>query len=221
MSLFGEFHVPSERLALHETLEAVPDVIVEIERVVATDELLTPYFWVSSGDADDFEAAAEHDPTIENLHRLDQFDAGTHYRAHWTENVETLVYAYTEVGAVILEATGTKTEWELRIRFDDRECLSQFQEYCDTQDISFELSRLYEISNPRTGAQFGLTRKQYDALTAAWEMGYFDTPRDVTQTEVAGELGITEQSLSQRLRRAYHTLIAHTLVFTSPTERGY
>lgn len=221
MSLFGEFHIPSERLALHETLEAVPDIIVEVERVVATDELLTPYFWLSGGDTKDFEEAAEQDPTVEDLRRLDQFDEGTHYRAHWTDNVEALVYAYTEVGAVILEATGAEMEWELRMRFDDRRCLTQFQEYCDEQDISFELSRLYEISNPRSGAQFGLTRKQYNALTAAWEMGFFDTPRDVTLTEVAGELGITEQSLSQRLRRAYHTLIAHTLVFTSPTETDY
>lgn len=112
-------------------------------------------------------------------------------------------------------------EWELRMRFDDRECLTQFQDYCDEQNIAFELSRLYEISNPRSGAQFGLTRMQYNALTTAWEMGYFETPRDVTLTEIADELGITEQSLSQRLRRAYHTLIAHTLVFTSPTDQGY
>lgn len=221
MSVFGEFHVPPEKFALHETLQAAPDTIVEIERMVATDELLTPYFWVSGGDIGTFEAAAEQDPSIEDLRRLDQFDEGTHYRAHWTENVETVAYAYTEIGAAILEATGTNSEWELRMRFDDRAGLTRFQEHCDEQDISFELSRLYEISNPRAGAQFGLTRKQYDALTVAWERGYFDTPREVTLTDVADDIGITEQSLSQRLRRAYHTLIAHTLVFTSPTERGY
>lgn len=97
MSLFGEFHVSSERLALHDTLTTVPDTIVEIERVAATDELLTPYFWVSGGDAEDFEEAARQDPTVEDLRRLDQFDEGTHIgpigrrtSRHWSMRTQRL-----------------------------------------------------------------------------------------------------------------------------------
>jgi predicted DNA binding protein len=42
-------------------------------------------------------------------------------------------------------------------------------------------------------------------------MGYFDLPREASMAAVAEELGITPQSLSDRLRRAQHTLIGDTL----------
>lgn len=44
MSLFAEFHIPSEDFALSSTLDRLPGLVVEIDRVAAADELLTPYF---------------------------------------------------------------------------------------------------------------------------------------------------------------------------------
>lgn len=220
MSLFGEFHVPSEVLALHDTLRDRPDVVVDIERVIATEELLTPYFWVAADDLDTFESAAESDPSVGELRRLDAFDEATLYRGEWTENVETIVYAYLTVGAAILEATGQSGEWELRMRFDDRASLGEFREYCREQGVPFELARLYDVTEPESGRQYGLTPKQYEALTTAWEMGYYDSPREVTLTEIAGELGISEQSLSDRLRRGYEQFIRHALVVSSPGDRS-
>lgn len=217
MSLFGEFHVPSRVLALHETLQGQPDVTIEIERVIATENYLTPYFWVSTDDLEAFEAAADRDRSVRDLQRLDEFDEATLYRAEWKENVESIVYAYMTVGAAILEASGQDGEWELRMRFEDREALGRFQEYCSEQDIQFDLVQLYEISQPRSSGQYGLTGKQYEALTTAWEMDYYESPRAVTLEAVADELGITEQSLSDRLRRAYDQLIAHALVVTAPS----
>lgn len=216
MSLFGEFHVPSEAFALHDTLSAVPELSLEIERVVATDETLTPYFWVANGELDVFESAAESDSTVRNLKRLDEFETATLYRADWTENIETIVYAYIEIGSTILEATGRNNEWELRIRFDDREKLNQFRNYCSENDIPFRLERLYELSHPRSGGQYGLTPKQHEAILTAWELGYFDASERVSLDEIAEELQITQQSLSQRLQRAHQALISHTLAVTPP-----
>ncbi|WP_265111191.1 bacterio-opsin activator domain-containing protein [Halosolutus halophilus] len=219
MSLFAEFHVPSDVFALYRTLQAVPETTVEIERVVAADEVLTPYFWVSGSGLERFETAVEGDPTIEDLHRLDEFDRATLYRANWTENVETIVYAYTQVGATILEATGEGDRWELQMRFDDHDRLDQFQTYCNDNAIPFRLSRLHELTQPRTSRRYGLTPKQHDALVTAWELDYF-TSSDVSLTDVATELGISQQSLSQRLHRGYQSLIGETLIVTPPAEEG-
>ncbi|MFC4543787.1 bacterio-opsin activator domain-containing protein [Halosolutus amylolyticus] len=219
MSLFAEFHVPSDVFALYRTLQAAPETTVEIERVVAAEEILTPYFWVSGGDLARFETAIEDDPTVENLQQLDEFDRATLYRANWTENVETIVYAYTQVGATILEATGAGDRWELQMRFDDRDRLDQFQTYCNDETIPFQLIQLHELTQPRTGRQYGLTRKQHDALVTAWQLNYF-TSTDVSLTDVAAELGISQQSLSQRLHRGYQSLIEETLIVSPPAEEG-
>lgn len=222
MSIFGEFRVTAGTFALKSTLAALPETVIEIDRVVASEEVLTPYFWVSEVPFDSFENAAEDDDSIRNLQQLDTFeDAETAlYRAEWSDPVEALVYAYTQAGAIILEAIGQDGEWELRIRFDNPEALELFQEHCRNHDVEFDLERLYRTSQPRTGGQYGLTEKQQEALVTARKAGYFEPSGDTSLEDVARELGITQQSLSDRLRRGYDTLIANTLLVTSPPSLG-
>ncbi|WP_290810266.1 bacterio-opsin activator domain-containing protein [Halovivax sp.] len=214
MSLFGEFHVPAAEFALGDTLRELPEVAVEVERVVATDGVLTPYFWVSGDDVEEFEAASETDPTVRDLRRLDDFERSTLFRAKWTAKTDAVVYAYTQVGATILEASGRCDEWTLCMRFDEYEDLHRFQNHCDERAVPFRLGQLHELAQPRTGRQYGLTEKQNDALVTAWEMEYF-TSGDVTLADVAAELDITPQSLSELLHRGYRTLVEQTLVVTA------
>ncbi|MFP8888801.1 helix-turn-helix domain-containing protein [Natrialbaceae archaeon A-CW2] len=214
MSVFVEFSVPSSEFALHETLEALPELVVEIERVVATDEVLTPYFWISNVDSKTFEASVAKDPSIEEIELLHRFESAALYRAAWTIHIESVVYVYNDIEAVVLEARGTGQRWELQIRFDDHGELEAFQSYCEENEIPFVLNRLYELSTPKTGAQYGLTPKQYEALVSAWENGYFESPREAAAEEIASELGISQQSLSKRLQRAHQSLIKNTLILS-------
>lgn len=191
MSIFGEFRVPADAFAFQQTFAAEPEMVIEIERVVATDkEYLTPYFWVSGITPEAFEEAARTDDSFKDLRRLDESKAMTMYRAEWQSHVESLVFAYTNVGASILEAIGHEQEWTLRMRFDDRDNVNAFTEYLNEHDISFQLDRLHEIANPRTGEQYGLTPKQQEAIVTAWDLGYFDLPREASMADVADELGI-------------------------------
>jgi len=212
MSLFGEFQVPVYAFALHETLTALPAARIEVERVVATESLLTPYFWVSTVDFEAFETAVDADPSVRELRQLDIFEEAALYRAEWTDNVESVVYAYTQIGGVVLEAVGTTDSWRFQMRFDNHDQLRGFQQYCADTDLEFELLRLHELSQPMNGQQYGLTDRQHDALCTAWEVGYFDTPRQSTLDTIATELDITQQSLSDLLRRGHNTLIESTLM---------
>lgn len=214
MSVFGEFSVPSKQFALHDTLEALPDLIIEIERVVATEEVLTPYFWISDVDPRTFEQVVADDPSIKEIEQIHRFESAALYRAEWTSHLESVAYIYTDIQAVVLEATGTGERWELQIRFDDREELGEFQTHFEENEITFRLNRLYEVSQPKTGAQYGLTPKQQEALVAAWEKGYFKSPREASAEEIASEVGISQQSLSKRLQRAHQALIESTLILS-------
>lgn len=217
MSLFAEFELPADAFALEVTLHKTPNAIIEVERVVASGELLTPYFWVSNVSHEEFEAATEDDSSIQQLERLDSFQEATLYRAEWTENIESIIYAYTQVGAVILNATGQDDTWKIQLRFDDQDQLATFQSYCEDNDITFRLNRLKDVSHPHTGRQYGLTEKQAQALVKAQEAGVFKSPAKASLEEVAAELGITQQALSQRIRKGHDALIANTIGTEQPS----
>lgn len=219
MSVFAEFDLPADAFALSDTLDALPEAVIEVERVVASEKLLTPYFWVTNVSGTAFEAATEEDTSIRDLRRLDEFENAILYRAEWTKNIESIVYAYTKVGAVILDATGQRDVWQVQMRFDDREQLTTFQTYCADNDISFGINRLYEVAHPHTGRQFGLTGKQHEALLNAWRAGYFESPAETTLEDVAADLDISQQALSQRMRKGHGSLIANTLA-TEPPSAG-
>lgn len=56
-----------------------------------------------------------------------------------------------------------------------------------------------------------LTGKQHVTLAAAVDMGYFQVPRQADQSDLADELGVTEQAVSERLRRACETVVAEAV----------
>ncbi|QLG63164.1 helix-turn-helix domain-containing protein [Halorarum salinum] len=220
MSVVAEFTVESSDFALSHALTAAPHMVVEIERVVATMEArVMPYFWVTGGDHDEFEAAFHDDDSVTNVVAIDEVDDAKLYRAEWTENVQTIVYAYVEIGATILRATGRDESWELRMRFDDEEKVSGFQAYCDRNDIPFELNRLKDQEQPMASAQYDLTPKQRETLVSALEAGYYATPQEVTMSELADGIGISQQALSKRFHAAHENLIRSTLTIDHPDDR--
>ena len=217
MSIFGEFRVPPRALALSETFEVEPETVVQIDRVVASEmESLTPYLIVSGVSNTAFEAAASSDESINALHQILDAEQSTMYRARWGDSVESLAQEYTNEGTSILKARGTANGWILRIRFDDHPLVGEFTGHLRDREFPFDLVRLHEMSYAQTGSQFGLTPKQHEALVTAWQMGYFDLPRETSMEAVAEELGIKPQSLSDRLRRAQNTLISDTLRVAVP-----
>ncbi|WP_306057242.1 helix-turn-helix domain-containing protein [Natronococcus wangiae] len=219
MSIVAEFSVKSDDFALNNALTAAPDMVVEIERVVATmeDEAM-PYFWVSGGDKTEFREALDDDESVRDIARIDEVKEAILYRAEWTDNVEAIVYAYVELGATILEAVGRDRNWELRMRFDDQGSLSQFRDYCRENDISYELNQFREEKQPMASAQYDLTSKQRETLITALEAGYYEIPQSVTMNELAERMGISQQALSKRFHAAHKNLITSTLTFTHPDD---
>jgi predicted DNA binding protein len=216
VTLVADFRVPAESFALERTLAAVPDAVVEIDRVVSAGGMLTPYFWVSGCAPEAFAAAAVDDPTFGDLHQLDVFEEAVLYRAEWTGHNEPILFAYREIGAVIVEATGQDGTWELRMRFDDTRRLTAFRDHCADNGVTFELVRLYDPDADHVGAEYGLTAKQADALTTAWRLGYFETPRRATLADLGTELGVSRQAAARRVRRANQTWIENALAVTPP-----
>lgn len=219
MSTIAEFTVPADQFALSETLSAVPEMVVEVERVVAHEpDRIMPYFWTSGGDDEAFEAAAADDPSVEDLTKLDELEETTLYRANWVRNVEVVVYAYTETGAILLDATGRDDQWELQLRFDTEDDVTRFKEQMDETELSMDLTRLYQSSSPTAESGPTLTDVQRETVLVGLRSGYYEIPRETRASELAEEFGISQQALSNRFRRAHRTLAENALTVTSPED---
>lgn len=214
MSVLAEFIVPANKFVLADTLTAVPEIRIEIKRVVGGTEYVTPYFWAAAGDLDAFERALREDEMTREVLTLEENQEDERfYRVTWETPIPNLIDAVSDAKATILEAVSDQEgRWELKVLFPDRGALSAFHDYCLDHDFSVRLERVYWPENPQEQAEFGVTEKQQEALMAAFDAGYFEVPRDHSLTEVAGDLGISRNALSARLRRGHRNLLANTLV---------
>lgn len=214
MSAIAELTVPASEFVLSDALAEVPDVHVEIKRVVAEAERVTPYFWASGTDFDAFEAALRDDETVREISILEErADDERFYRVTWQAGVESLMTPISDAEATILEAvTEGGRRWELKMLFPSREALSEFHDDCVSREFSFRLERVYQPDNPQEEAAYGVTADQQEALRAGYDAGYFDVPRETTLTELADRLDISRNALSARLRRGQRNLLSNTLV---------
>lgn len=212
MTVIGDFAFPGEHFVLRETVPT-PNVEIEIERLVAhVDEGLTPYFRVTADDFDPVEQALLDDPTLTDLTLLETVIDERFYRAHWTDGSEGLKTVLERTNGAVLSATYEGDHWEVRMLFGDRDRLSACFEHCERElDYDIGLVRVFDRSNPATYGEYGLTSGQRDALLAALERGYYEVPREGDLGDLAEDLSVTAQAVSERLRRGSRSLLQNTL----------
>lgn len=214
MSVLCEIFVPADEFVLADSLTSTPEIRIEIKRVVAGTEDVTPYFWAYGDELESFDSSLRSDSSITNMIILEEDEADERfYRVNWEKNDPNLLTAISDAKATILEAVSDDGHrWELKMLFPERESVTEFHDYCVENDIAFDLERVYQPENPQETAQYGVTEDQLEALEAAFRGGYFGVPRDETLAEVADRVGISRNALSTRLRRGQRNLLANTLV---------
>ncbi|WP_255197355.1 helix-turn-helix domain-containing protein [Halorarius litoreus] len=211
MSVILEYAMRSDELVLAQTL-ASGDIRLDVERVTALDpECPVLFTWVGSDDLDGFEAAARDDPTVTDITVLSEVDGKRLYSMQLTDETDLVLYpAWVKLGGEGLEASFADGWWHSRVRFPSRDAVSSYHGFLEEHDVEFRLQRLYESDGAeRDGA--GLTPEQHDTLKLAYERGYFEVPRRVTTNELAAELGVSDQAVSERLRRGYARLVEHVV----------
>jgi hypothetical protein len=210
MSIVADFEVPAEAFCLGGTLRAVPDATVEPDRTVAhSPEHVMPFVWVRGGERTSLDDAMADDRTVESAVVTDSFDGTCLYHITWADVVGERLHLILDHDGVVLEACGSGETWRLRVRFDSRDHFSEFRGHFERFG-EITVRRLTSPSAPADGS-FGVSEKQREALLAAYDAGYYETPSAATGEELAERLGVTQQSVSRRLRRGMETLIEHTL----------
>ncbi|WP_224447937.1 helix-turn-helix domain-containing protein [Haloprofundus salilacus] len=214
MGIVTEFSIPAESFALSQTFDRVPDLLVEVDRLAThSREWVLPFFWASSEteSAAVVREAIEADPTVKELNVVDAWESVALYNVHWSEEVQQLVDEIIDQHGIVLSAEAHDGLWSLKIRFIDRSMFDDFRAYFADHDLTFELERIHEMQEPKQ-REYGLTPPQRETLVAAFEMGYFTVPRKANITDLADELGVSPNAVSQRLRRANAALVQNALL---------
>jgi len=207
-----DIRIPADQFPLGRILREYPDIEIELERIVPTRREIIPLFWVATESEQAVEETLKKDPIVEEIVPLTRTPDRILYSVKWSPDIDALVRAIVDLGVDVLTAEGTANFWEFRLQFNNREQLSQFRRTCQGEGIDIELLRVY---NPMMPPEEGpLSSEQADALATAYENGYWDVPREITQTELAALVGISDNSMSQRLRRGVKVAVAELLYGT-------
>ncbi|SEA05554.1 Predicted DNA binding protein, contains HTH domain [Haloplanus vescus] len=211
MSLVAVAELAHPDLALTPTIRAT-DASIQVVSHTATDAETGMFFFLVESDSfPEFEAALEADHTVSESLIVAEAETTRIYRLGHSDGTKLLSPTVTEMGGLMLEADSTADGWSVRMQLPDRKTLSSLWEYCDEEDIGFELGHIYTLDDFSIDG-VGLTDAQRDALVTAYEAGYFEEPRDTSLEELAGELDISPTAVGGRIRRGTARLIEQTLL---------
>ncbi|MFC4438380.1 MULTISPECIES: helix-turn-helix domain-containing protein [Natrialbaceae] len=211
MATEASFTVPSEEFPLGTVFEQLPDVSVELERIIPARDVVIPYFWVRGTTVENVEGAFSEHPGVKEIQFIDSVEDENLLRVEWALDYDDVLTTLTETKVALIEAVGTNTQWTFDIRGDTRGDIADFQSRCRELDIPITLTELHALTPVETATEAALTDTQQEALVLAYEHGYFESPREATMEEIGDDLGITQQAVASRLRRGIKHILGNTL----------
>lgn len=218
MAVIVDFRMTGRDLPLLDAFTGVPDVTVTLDTVVPFADGVLPYVW-AEGDRETFVRSLRDDPRVESLTAEADCNGRTLYRVEWSSEFRETVRELAESRGALLAATSDRSGWRYRLRFPDQGDISRYVRKCDEHDLDVEIERISEMTDADGNAlPFDLTPKQWEAVELAARRGYFESPRGVSLSELASHLGISQQAVSQRLRRAVNQIV--TSVLRTPNGPG-
>ncbi|MFB6069148.1 MAG: helix-turn-helix domain-containing protein [Halobacterium sp.] len=212
MAVSLEFDVPASDFGVGRLLDAGPDGRVTILAVVPVLQHAPVRCHVEARDArlDALQDDLRRDYRVESVSVDERRERRAVFRVEWAGVYDELFESLREADAVVERAVG-RDRWRFRVVVPDPGALPGFRRACAARGVDVDVDRVQQHpleSNPPAPR---LTAPQYETLVAAYESGYFETPRQTTLEALGNEFGITRQAVANRLRRALHSLVGDYL----------
>lgn len=166
-----------------------PAGTVSEEDLSALDEVLAVTPLGRANDKDVYRLTVELEEAVAEAFASDRFTA-------------------VEVEPIIVTPEG----WYEKKLFENYDMFNGIRTRFEEYGLSMELiSITQDTQSIEESPQYGLTDRQYEALTLAISRGYYESPRRVTAEELAEEIDITQSSMSSLLRRGERQLLSSAL----------
>lgn len=211
MGVIVELRIPSHQFEFGRRLPDRFGNPIELERVNTESEDSTPLFSFS-GSPD----GGVDDPLGDvggcQVEFVDTLDGRGLYLLQWDPDADPFFRLLNDNGGRVRCGTGTEAGWTFETWFASHDDFATFRTVCDDAAPTVDVERVYSPTTTGTGAWFGLTPRQRRTLKLAVERGYYDIPRRCTTIELADELGISDQAVTERLRRGIVTFVTNALL---------
>jgi predicted DNA binding protein len=220
MSVIVELSLPAEDFELGRALSVEGETSVTLETLVPMGEQSVPFVRLMDAGSTrrPFEEHVRSAESVGDLSLVSSHDGEALYALDWDTEGDAFFDAVHENDGHVLDATGATRRWWFGIRLPSHDALSAFQEHCLDAEIDIDVERVYNPTRPDAGPWYGVTPRQREALVQAVEEGYYSIPRGISTKELAEEFDISDQALTERLRRAIITLVTNTLAATEQEE---
>lgn len=193
----------------------VNDEWIELETMVPLGNNAVPLFRLTQMARYSFEDHVRQHDAVTDIRVVNEHDREVLYALNWDISADTFMQGIKDLEVDILEGSGGADTWGFQLRFRSHDTLSDFRTYCQANDIPIDINRIYNPTRPDAGPWYGLTQPQRSLLTAAVEGGYYDIPRTQTTQELAATFDISDQAVTERLRRGTANLVTNTLLVTA------
>lgn len=213
MSVLVELEVDAQDFELGRVFSTLSSATtIELESLVPLPGATTPTVWISNGEHESLEERIGTHPTVGMVEQIEHLNERSLYALEWSLEYDHLFRHFRDENVHIVAATGSANAWEFTLRFQTHQSLSTFQDYCETIQVDINVLGVYNIPEQQPDEAFGITQPQQEALMLAVREGYYDLPRGCSTDELADQLGISDQAVTERLRRAIATLTRNTLM---------
>lgn len=212
MSVVVEFGLDSGEFELGRILELEAGEELQLEAVVPTGERAIPSFWTEGVDAEAFERLVREHESVEALTAVQTLEKRCLYTLEWDRRADRAIGAIRSEGGQLLQATGRDDRWAFQVRFPTHDALSAYQSRLRDAGLEPSVKRVYTPDEPDGTAGYGLTDCQRETLILAVERGYYDVPRSASTADLGAELDVSDQAVTERLRRGTDALVSNTLL---------
>lgn len=187
-----------------------PDIEIEVESVVPLDSSAIPYVWIREAETTAIERVVGDYREVTDISCVEAVDGGGLFRVEW--DIDSPVFqCIHDASGSLMDARGDADRWRLTVWFETGADAGEFMECIGGFDVPVTVERINAIDEVAEGTQPAVTPAQREALVTAHEYGYFEQPREVTQTELADYLDISAAAVGTRLRRGTANMVERRL----------
>lgn len=212
MSTIVEASIPAGQFALRETMARIPDVSFETVRIVTGGSGgAVPLLWCFGDDPQTITSALDADESTTEVREIARQNETVLYYLKWTTQVHVVTDLLVAGRGAILGAQAREGTWTFRVLYPERAAVAAAVELCDCGGVDLDVERITPMTEPTPVRRSDLTDQQFRTVQSALEHGYYEIPRETTLTELAAELGVSHQAVSERLRRGHRQLVEAAL----------
>lgn len=214
MATVAVLNFPVTAIGLEQTFHEVPGCLCRIEESAFNNLTSATHLWISGPSCHRVQEALQADTSVHEWTLINEEEGEWLFAVKFDEDGRLPQEIIQDRGGTVLEAIGGPDGWTLKVRFPNRAALADAADEFDRLECEATYESIRDRQEFDTARITALSDAQREAVEAALERGYFKIPRETSLKELATHLGVSHQSLSERLRRAFEILAYDSLVTT-------